>query len=341
MVHSTEGFPDSGLLEIHEEVVGYESRTATSFEGISRHLYKTGKYDFLKKEWYVVPFQSRLMNGEARKKARSPKKWLLKAVGEDRNNPLLRQRQTDVYVSVIRLPDPPHLRMKNNKLELIPGENHWETAGYYVERNGIRLNKEPLRPGMNFTLTRAGVYRAISVEWSGLHGKPGRPIQLVGPAVLTILAKTPADFSWTSHTWLVNGKQTSQAEALKSDRSIKETYHIHDGLIRREFLVHGTISISEDLAADGTVIREVSYKNGILSSRKYFSGDDTPVSLEKFAADGFKTEEIRWSVRFKNRDGTPRILHHWFYENGFPVKHIANGGREIYKKQGRSWVKAD
>ncbi|MDY7032765.1 MAG: hypothetical protein SVY10_12770 [Thermodesulfobacteriota bacterium] len=340
MVESTIGFPDSGLLEIHEEVVGYESKTATSFERISRHLYKTGRYDFLKKGWYVVPFQSRLLHEEARKRARSPKKWLLSAVNEDHNNPLLWQRQTDVYISVIRLPDPPHLRMQNNKVELIPGENHWETAGYYLERNGIRLNKEPLRPGMNFALERVGVYQAIAVEWSGLRGKPSKPIQLVSPAMLTILRKTPADFSWTSHTWLVNGKQTSKAEALKSDRSIKETHHIHDGLIRREFLVHGLISVSEDLAADGTVIRKLSYKNGILFSREYFSGDGKPVSLEKFAADGLKTEEICWSVRFKNRDGTPRILHHWFYENGFPVKHIANGGKEMYKKQGRYWMKA-
>ena len=58
-----------------------------------------------------------------------PWKLMAKALEEagQTNNVLLYQREVDVYVSVVRLPDPPHLRSTVASTELIPGENHWET----------------------------------------------------------------------------------------------------------------------------------------------------------------------------------------------------------------------
>ena len=340
-VTSTAGFPISGLLEIHGEVVGYETKTPILFKGITRHVYKTGKYHFLKKGWYVVPLESRLMTKAQKERARNSRKWLSDATDGGPDNPLLRQRQTDVYVSVIRLPDPPHIRRGHNTIEVIPGENHWETFGYRLERNGEILNQEPFTPGTRFEAKRPGTYRAIAVEWSGLHGKPSLPFQLAGPEVFTVLQEKPEDFTWTNEIWSVNGKHVSEAEAHRSDHSTKEVRHIHDGLIQRQYYVDGHVRRSEDLASNGTVIRQIIFQNGKMSNRRYFSSDGKPVSLERFAGDGFKTEEILWSTRCKKRDGNPKILHHWFYDKGFPVKHIADGGKVVREKKGSRWLRTE
>jgi len=341
-VTGTEGFPASGEFNVLGEVVGYASTTPTSFEGLERHKYGTGKYGFLKKNWYATLFAARLMTDEERERAVPSWGWLVDAIketgGDPETSPLLYQRQTDVYVSVIRLPDPPHLRLVGDVAQLIPGENHWETYGYYLEREGERIAGDPIRPGDDFTLDAGGAYRAIAVEWSGLEGRPSLPLQVEGGARLTVLAERPDDFSWTSRIWQVADKEVPEAQALAAEKATCETRHLHDGVIRRERYQKGVIITAEDLNLDGYATRRLTYENGNLATREYWRpADDRRVSLEKFGADGFKTEEIRWD----NRYDPPRESDHWFYDHGWPIKRIIKGGREVYEKEGDEWVKVE
>jgi len=159
-VESTAGFPDAGVLNVVGEVIGYASKTDTSFEGIERHKYGSGKYDFVKLGWCATLFTDRLMTEEERARAVPPPQWLIDAIkqvgGDPETSPLLWQRQTDVYCSVIRLPDPPHLRRVGGRVELIPGENHWETFGYYLQRDGEKLPGEPIRPAASLQVAGGG-----------------------------------------------------------------------------------------------------------------------------------------------------------------------------------------
>ncbi len=340
-VTSTEGFPESGELNVLGEVVGYASKTPTSFEGLERHKYGTGKYGFLKKNWYATLFTARLMTEEEKRRAVPPWSWLIEAIkqtGEDpKNSPLLYQRQTDVYVSVIRLPDPPHLRLAGEVVQLIPGENHWETYGYYLERDGERIEGDPLRPGDDFTLDAEGAYRAIAVEWSGLEGKPSLPLQIAAGRRGVVLDDTPDDFSWTTPVWVVGGKETTEAEALAAEKATCETRHLHDGVIRREHYEKGVIIAAEDLNVDGKATRRLTYQNGKLATREYWTAEDQLVSREAFGEDGFKTEEVRWD----NRYDPPRESDHWLYDHGWPIKRIIKGGREVYEKRGDEWVRVE
>lgn len=339
-VESTAGFPESGEINVEGEVIGYASKTDTSFEDIERHKYGSGKYDFVKAGWYATSFTDRLMTEEERARALAPDAWLadmIKQVGGDpETSPLLYQRQTDIYVSVIRLPDPPHLRTEAAAVELIPGENHWETFGYYLERDGERIAGEPVRPGDDYTLDAAGTYRAIAVEFSGLEGTPSLPLQVAAGTRLTVLAENPDDFSWTTPVWLVNGAEVTEAQAKAADEATCEVRHLHDGVIRRESYQKGAMVAAEDLNADGYATRRLTYANGRMATREYWRPDtDQRLSLELFAADGSKTDELRWDLRYD----PPTELAHWHFDHGWPTRYEVKGGREVYEKQGEEWVK--
>ena len=334
-VASTAGFPTSGEINVLGEVIGYTSKTPTSFDGLQRHKDGTGKYPFLKAGWYATSFGARRMTAGERKRAIPPWEWLCEAVGGDRQGPLLWQRQTDIYVSVVRLPDPPHLRMSGGRVELIPGENHWETFGYRLERDGERVNAEPLRPGTTLSLEKAGTYRAAAVEWSGLAGRKGLPLKLDHPGSLAVLAERPADFSWTRRVWLVAGREVAEADARRAAEAVCETRHLHDGVIRREQYRRGQLVAAEHLNADGKATRRLTVAGGKLATREYWTPRGERVSLERFGPDGFKTEEIRW----RQVDGEAEERDRWLYERGWPLKRIIKGGREVYEKRGDEWVR--
>lgn len=334
-VTTTEGFPDSGDINVLGEVVGYASKTPTSFEGLERHKYGSGGYPFLKKNWYATLFSALRMTPDERKRAADPFPWLVEGLGGDMDHPLMWQRQTDLYVSVIRRPDPPHLRMADGGAQLIPGENHWETFGYYLERDGVRVNEKPARPGTTMNLTNAGTYQAVAVEWSGLAGKKSLPLKLSQPATLTVLAENPTDFSWTRRVWVVGDSEVSEERALTAPQATCETRHLYDGVIRRERSENGVIVAAEDVNADGYPTRRLVFADGKLTAREYWRADGKRISLENFAADGSKTEEIRWDLRYD----PPTESDRWLYDHGVPVKRVLKGGREVYEKQGEDWVK--
>jgi hypothetical protein len=334
-VTSTRGFPASGDINVLGEVVGYTSRTPTSFEGLERHKYGSGGYPFLKKNWYATLFSALRLTPDERKRASRPWDWLIDGVGGDMDHPLLWQRQTDMYVSVIRRPDPPHLRMADGGVQLIPGENHWETFGYFVDCDGERIDETPVRPGARLQLTKAGTYHAVAVEWSGLEGKQSLPLRLNGPASLTVFAEEPQDFSWTRRVWVIGDREVAEATARDAAQATCETRHLYDGVIRRERYENGVMVAAGDLNADGYPTRRLTHVGGKLATREYWRPNGKRVSREMFAADGSKTEEIRWDIRYD----PPPESDHWFYDHGVPVKRIVKNGREVYEKRGDEWAK--
>jgi len=340
-VTTTDGFPESGDLCVGPEVIAYKSKTSTSFEGIERHRYGTGYPRNPHRNQYVTPLTAQLMNAEEKARALPPWGLMVKALEKEGETVccLVYQRETDVYVSVVRLPDPPHLRRTAAGAELIPGENHWETYGYFLERDGEPKEGKPLRPGQTVTLNRDGDYVAIAVEWSGLEGKPSLPVQLRSGMRLTVLREKPDDFSWTKRVWLVDGSEVDRQKARAAEAAVCEVHHLHDGVIRRERFEHGVLTEAEDLNADGEATRRLTYQNGKLMTREYWKpGQQGPISREIFGAGGFKTDEIRWRY-----GGQKEEYDHWYYDRGWPIKRAHREGREVYEKRGDTWhtVKRD
>ncbi len=114
-----------------------------------------------------------------------------------------------------------------------------------------------------------------------------------------------------------------------------ETHHLQDGVIRRERYESGVMIAAEDLNADAYATRRLTYADGKLATREYWRPDGKRVSLESFAADGSKTEEIRWDLRYD----PPTESDRWIYDYGVPVKRILKGGSDVYEKRGEDWVK--
>jgi hypothetical protein len=236
----------------------------------------------------------------------------------DSNPVLLRQRQTDVYVTVIRKPDRPHLRLAGGAAQLIPGEEHYETAGYHLLRNGRKITETPMRTGASVEL-QPGEYQAIAVEWSGLESEPSPPLRVATPTKLQVLADAPKDFLWTSDRWL-------------EGRSVREIVHLHDGVIHREWYRGNVLTRRHDLNAEGEAIRRQAFENGKLAQREYHDRDGKLLSRELFDGAGYITE---W-IRFGEDGGKPIETVHWWFERGMPVKQTSKDGEFV--KQGDQWV---
>jgi len=336
-VESTEGFPESGEVNVLGIVIGYQSKTPTSFEGIEFGKYNTDRYSFAKRGWMVTNFQERLLNEQEREQAVDPWPWLVEAVEESGfgdDCPLLYQRMTDVYVSVIRLPDPPHLRQADDGIELIPGENHRETFGYHLSRDGERITEDPLRPGETMRLA-PGTYEARAVEWSGLEGKQSLPLEVEAETTVRVLEEKPQGFSWTVDAWRVDGSLASEEEAMAAAAALKEVQHLHDGTIRRERYEGGELVYAEDLNPDGIATRRCTYEEGALRIREYWTAEGQRKSREIFAADGYKTEQIQW-----RHDREPdEEYDHWWYDHGMPIRQERDG--KVYEKRGDQWERTD
>jgi hypothetical protein len=109
---------------------------------------------------------------------------------------------TDVYVSIVRKPDAPYLRDNAGQMELVPGENHRETAGYRIFKIGADLGETLIsgaaliQPGASFTLLHAGTYTARAVEKSSLEGHKSNDFVITTARVLDVLDAIPAGFDW-------------------------------------------------------------------------------------------------------------------------------------------------
>ncbi len=318
-VESTARFPESGQVLLKEELVGYRRKTATTFEGLTRRVHGTPQRP-VRAGGDVTMFAARLLTDEQwQRLGGKPSEAMRNGVGSA-DPILLRQRQTQVHVAIVRLPDAPHLRLVQDKAELIPAEEHRETFGYHLLRDGKRITTEALRPGAAFELSEPGDYQAIAVEWSGLESKPSPALRIASRASLTVLADTPAGFSWTSERKLENGR---------------EIIHLHEGVIHREHDERGILARREDLNRDGKTIRELLYRDGKLAQRQYSNRDGTLVSRELFDAEGFLTETIYYERRTA-AETTPKELDHWWFQRGMPVKQIKEG--KTFTRQGDQWV---
>jgi hypothetical protein len=326
-VDSTEGFSNSGWLAVSAEVIAYERKTPTGFEGITRGVYETRRGS-LKSGDPVTSFDARLMTEAQWESVPGAPAGMRKTMPE--GSPLLRQRQTDVHVAVVRKPDRPFLRRAAAGVELIPGEEHFETMGYHLWRDERRLTGTPLRPGATFALDAGGEYRAVAVEWSGLESDPGMPLKLDKPGALAVLGETPTDFSWTSERWLTVGGGVIAADQAKGvPEAIREVVHHHDGVIRREWHRGGILAEAHDLDAEGRATRRLRFEGGRLREREYRDGSDALLSLEIFDTDGFVTE----SVRFR-RGGEQQ--ERWWFDRGMPVRQQTGG--EEFVKEGDQWI---
>ncbi|MBT4484743.1 MAG: hypothetical protein HOC71_13820, partial [Candidatus Latescibacteria bacterium] len=383
-VRSTEGFPDKGRLSIKNEIIGYERKTATSFDGLTRELYGTipvtgslledfrpwrraihidrgdnniqldalrpasimehaKNLHFIARDDIVTSFDARLIPESKRNLDTLPSR--LKNVDRkgnkaDPDSPLIWQRQTDVYVTVIRTPDIPCLVNFDGKVELVPGENHYETRGYHLFLNGGKITKKLLVPGSSFKLKSDGDYSAMAVEWSGLESGRSTTLTIQGIKEIHIRHDKPGDFQWTNDRWLVTGVESSSDKALLAEEAVKEIVHRHDGVIHREWYNWGVIVKRYDLNENGIPIRHLYYRDGVISNREYRDPEGNLVSRELFNPDGY----IRESVRYKIIDGAPREISHWWFEKGLPVKMIGSEGHTlvslpgVYTKEGHNWV---
>ncbi len=316
-VESTDGFPERGALSLpNNRVIGYERKTPTSFEGLTLGLYNT-RSGSPGEGTVVTSFEARLIPEDQRDPSVIPGRFADPSF-PDRDSPLIWQRQCDVYIAVVRRPDRPYLRKVGESLKLIPGENHWETFGYNVFRDGMKITREPARPGTEVPLPGPGLYTATAVEWSGLESERSLPLQVRGQAKLSILADKPADFSWTSDRWSVDGKEVSEAEAKRSAHAIKEIVHGYDGVIHREWYERGTIVRRHDLNLEGRPIRRLFYTAGRLARREYHTREGRHRSTELFDGDGYITEQIIY-------DSEGGEDAHFWHERGVPMKYSGSG----------------
>jgi hypothetical protein len=356
-VESTSMFPASGTLVVNREVLGYQRKTPTSFEGLSRALYHT-LVSRLPKDDPVTSFEARSIPEKFWKKLPLPLSSVERSMG-GLDSPLIRQKSTDVWAAVVRLPDRPWLRMTKEEVHLIPGESHYETFGYHLYSNGNQVTEEPLRAG-DAASVKAGLYTAVAVEWSGLKSEHSKSLRVSGPTAIRVLHEKPADFSWTLDVWTVNGRAVLEQTALASTGVIKEIHHRYDGLIALEWFSWGEIQQRHDLNAEGKAIRRLTFHEGSLVKREYHNRESQHLSTEYLDPAGNVTEMIRYHYvgdeggaeaelgRYStgSADGRKMEYDHWWYDEGMPVRRIGmSPARRVesktpvmYLKAGEEWV---
>jgi hypothetical protein len=325
-VESTAGFQESGELVARWEVIGYRRKTATTFSGLTRNKYGTREApDMVQKVRELFPLSAFVLTGEEKQRAQ-PNPSMVRA-GVPADNPLLHQRQTDCYVVVTRLPDRPHLRMRSGRAQLIPGENHWETRGYRMLRNGKASFPELIAPGATFDILQAGEYTVAAVEWSGLESLPSLPLKIGSDRVAgTALKEIPSDHSWTVGNWRIGGRAATEAGAMRAANARLELNHLHDGVIATEEWRNGRRVKHVDHQADGRPIRIQEFAAGQLRKQVYRTPEGTLSSEEFYGDDGFKIEHVKYDIR-PGRIG--RESSRWLYRKGRPVK-LSKGGKVVF-----------
>jgi hypothetical protein len=286
-------------------------------------LYGTDAKARLRQGQTLTSFETMLIADQCRKTGRLPPKSI-RSVVQDMDSPLMWQRSSELYVAVVRSPDRPHVRRSGGGVELIPGENHWEIRGYHLFRDEERITEEPLVPGASLTLPAGDVYRAIAVEWSGLESDRSLPLEIQSAMTLDVLLEIPPDFSWTRMRLLVDGREATGDGATSTSDAVRETVHLHDGVIHREWIEDDQVATRHDLNLEGTPIRQLFFEDGRLVRREYRDRNGGHVSTELFDSDGFITESIHGQ-------------HHWWYQRGVPQRF--ERGSSQFARDGDRWVK--
>ncbi len=353
-VKSTEGFPESGRLSVRSEIIGYESKTETTFLGLTRGVYGTGR-PYLKEwdderlqkaseypgdlraGWTVTSFDARLIDEDRVAQMEMPRRFD-REDWADRDTPLMWQRRTDVYIAVCRDPDRPWLRRPGDRVQLIPGELHFETAGYRILRDGEPVADDLVAPGASIEL-EPGEYTAVAVEHSGLESEASNDLRLREAVTLNVLAEKPEDFSWTRDRWLIGEERVEKEAAMAAPEAVREIVHRYDGVIHREWYEDGALVRRHDIDDTGFAVRRLFYEDGRLVRREYHTAEYGLQTYEDFDEDGFITHDGF------NRKGRP--WDEWWYIKGTPVKHwTERGGHHTasperggtYIKQGIDWV---
>ena len=324
-VDSTEGFANSGDICCRWEVVGYARKTATTFEGLTRCKHGTRPAPgMVRKVRVIFPLSAYALSGKDKERAKPDASMVRAGVAKD--NPLLYQRQTDCYVVVTRRPDRPHLRLTRDRVELVPGESHWETRGYRVLARGKPAAEKLIGPGEAFVLPEPGSYTAVAVEWSGLESVPSLPLMVAARVQGRALRDAPAGFSWTRDVWKIDGRPATRSQAVKAPRATLEIMHLHDGLIaREEWRAEARVS-RVDLNQDGKPIRLREWEAGKLKKQLYRTPEGHLASEEFFGPDGFKTEYARYYTDEARRG---KEYCRWWYDRGRPVKRTKRGKVEF------------
>jgi hypothetical protein len=138
---------------------------------------------------------------------------------------------------------------------------------------------------------------------------------------------------------MVNGQQATEAQANQAEEAIKETVHLHDGVIHRQIWHKGQLARQDDLNADGKPIRRLTYEAGKLAKREYLDRDGNLVSTERFDGDGYMTYSAGQRSYSRNQPAWKRDstgFSEWWYERGVPVKY--RRGATSLAKEGDRWV---
>ncbi len=345
-VISTNGFPDSGYFAHSDSgvngcaVARYTSKTATTFEGVTGGAFGTESKELKAGAW-ITSWEPRLLP----KKGFNPPKRSYSANFANSEKmggtPLQYQRNLQSYIAIVRKPDAPWLRKTADRIELIPGENHYETYGYHIFRDGVQLNKEPVLPGKTFKASKPGTYTASAVEWFGLESDPGHSVTLTTAGDIRILKSKPDDFSWTNYRWTVQDRETNQRAALAAPTATRETVHWLDGVIATAEFEDGEMKSHFDLNKDGQAIRRCYYDKGQMVKREYYTRDGKLDARELFNDEGFITEQMMRYHGGKTPD------EHWFFDKGVPQRFIsqvrksrtARQGPGTYEGRGLDWIK--
>jgi hypothetical protein len=330
-VKSTSGFPESGQIVFWSEVIGYQRKTVNSFQGLTRGMHGTLVSTMIPQGRAITELRHHLLPDEEWAGSGAAAYSVRLGVA-DLASPLARQRQSGLYVAVVRRPDPPVLRMERERVQLIPGESHEETCGYHLLCDGKRITQKPLRPDAGGSVNKPGIYQAVAVEWSGLESAAGPMLIVKEPTEIRVLAAPPEESSWTQPRWLVNGNEATHQEASLAAAAECEIIHRIDGPIAREWYERGKLVRRHDLNAEGKAIRRLAYADGKLETRDYFDRMGQHVSREVFAPDGFITELILFH---RGPRGTAET-DHWWYERGTPVRRMIGGW--LWSKQGENWT---
>ena len=282
---------------------------------------------------------------------------------------LIHQRQTDLFVSVVRLPDSPYLRIEGGSIELIPGENHYETKRIRDLQRQCSNRLVPLSiSGTTVSVGDAGTYTARAVEHSGLKGRISNQLVVTTTSnSIDVLSAKPANFDWTYKLW--SSPRRKYREQLYWDPAtatgVSSTIHLGEvpnlfgifAMTHQDIYANGLLTqrnfvkTSDTPTLNAPITRKIYYNTSGFRIKQEYYRDNLMVSEEIFNGDtaGIKTEETLWDIDVNT--GLRDLNEKWYYDDGtggteswrtgtyaagHPVRLETDG--DVYLFDGTDWV---